>query len=298
MGLTSELVNTLLNLTLAAIMFGLGLSLTKRDLNNLFKSPRALVIGLIGQMVLLPLIAWLLIQFTSLSLELKMGIMILSICPGGITSNLVSYFMRANVALGISLTVLNAIISVFSIPILILLFSRNLGLPEQSVQLSFWRTLVEIFSITLLPAILGLYFRKIFSRAGYIINKYLNWVLPILLALIFGIKFFAGSQHGGSSLSWSVVLTLAPWVVILNIVSMAVGFAFGKGFRLNNRNTLTCTIEIGLHNTALALIIAGDKIGNPTMEQPALVYAMVSFVITLGIGWLLSRWFPFRTEEG
>jgi len=298
MWLTSDLVNTVLSLTLAAIMFGLGLSLTNTDFRNLFAKPKALIIGLLGQMILLPIIAWILIQFTSLSLELKMGIMILSICPGGITSNLVSYFMRANVALAISLTVLNAMISVFSIPILIIVFSQGLGIQEQSVQLSFWRTLLEIFSITLLPAILGVYFRKIFSHAGFIINKYLNWVLPVLLVVIFAIKFFASEQNGGSSITQEAVLTLAPWVVILNVLSMLAGFFFGKAFKLSNRDTLTCTIEIGLHNTALALIIAGDKIGNATMEQPALVYAMFSFVITLGFGFLLTRFFPFTTDAG
>lgn len=296
MWLTSESLNTILNLTLAAIMFGLGLSLTKRDLNNLMASPKALMIGLLGQMILLPLIAWIIVQCSSFSLELKMGIMILSICPGGITSNLVSYFLRANVALGISLTVLNAVISVFSIPFLILLFSQRIGLPPQSVQFSFWRTLVEIFYVTVLPTFLGFYFRSLFNMAGFVINKYLNRILPLLLVLIFGIKFFAGTVYGGSNITISIILSLAPWMIILNIVSMAAGFFFGRISKLNDRNTLTCSIEIGLHNTALALIIAGEKIGNKTMEQPALVYALFSFFITLGIGFILSRWFPFKSE--
>ncbi|MDA8896316.1 hypothetical protein N9J24_02945 [Bacteroidia bacterium] len=297
MWLTSESLNTILNLTLAAIMFGLGLSLTKRDLHQLLASPKALMIGLLGQMILLPLIAWVVVQYSSFSLELKMGIMILSICPGGITSNLVSYFLRANVALGISLTVLNAVISVFSIPFLILLFSQGIGLPPQSVQFSFWHTLVEIFYITVLPTFLGFYFRRLFNMAGFVINKYLNRILPLLLVLIFGIKFFAGAVYGGSNISLSVILSLAPWMIVLNIVSMAAGFFFGRVSKLNDRNTLTCTIEIGLHNTALALIIAGEKIGNKTMEQPALVYALFSFIITLGIGFILSRWFPFKPGE-
>lgn len=296
MWLTSESLNIILNLTLAAIMFGLGLSLTKRDLNHLFASPKALLIGLLGQMILLPLIAWAVVQCTSFSLELKMGIMILSICPGGITSNLVTYFLRANVALGISLTVLNAIISVFSIPFLILLFSQEIGLTPQSVQFSFWHTLVEIFYVTVLPTILGFYFRCLFSMAGIIINKYLNRILPLLLILIFGMKFFAGAIYGGANITISIILSLAPWMIILNMVSMAAGFFFGRISKLNNRNALTCTIEIGLHNTALALIIAGEKIGNKTMEQPALVYALFSFLITLGIGFILSRWFPFKSE--
>ena len=172
----------------------------------------------------------------------------------------------------------------------------HIGLTPQSVQFSFWHTLVEIFYVTVLPTILGFYFRRLFSMAGIIINKYLNRILPLLLILIFGMKFFAGAIYGGANITISIILSLAPWMIILNMVSMAAGFFFGRISKLNNRNALTCTIEIGLHNTALALIIAGEKIGNKTMEQPALVYALFSFLITLGIGFILSRWFPFKSE--
>jgi bile acid:Na+ symporter, BASS family len=287
----------LLNGTLAAIMFGLGLSLTRADFRNLFAQPKTLILGLIGQMMLLPLIAWLLISLSDLSLEYKMGIMILSICPGGITSNLVSYFMRANVALSVSLTVLNAAISVFSIPLLIIWFSYGLNLPAQEVDLSFWETFLNISLITIVPATAGVFFRRKYSRIGFMVNKYLNWAMPVLLALIFGIKFFASSAHGGSQLSAGAIATLAPWVILLNVISMLAGFLYGKAFRLSHRNTLTITIEIGLHNTALALIVAGQKLQNPIMEQPALVYAMFSFFITLVVAFVLSKAFPFKAPE-
>ena len=287
----------LLNGTLAAIMFGLGLSLTRADFRNLFAQPKTLILGLIGQMMLLPLIAWLLISLSDLSLEYKMGIMILSICPGGITSNLVSYFMRANVALSVSLTVLNAAISVFSIPLLIIWFSYGLNLPAQEVDLSFWETFLNISLITIVPATAGVFFRRKYSRIGFMVNKYLNWAMPVLLALIFGIKFFASGAHSGSQLSAGAIATLAPWVILLNVISMLAGFLYGKAFRLSHRNTLTITIEIGLHNTALALIVAGQKLQNPIMEQPALVYAMFSFFITLVVAFVLSKAFPFKAPE-
>jgi BASS family bile acid:Na+ symporter len=287
----------LLNGTLAAIMFGLGLSLTRADFRNLFAQPKTLILGLIGQMMLLPLIAWLLISISDLSLEYKMGIMILSICPGGITSNLVSYFMRANVALSVSLTVLNAAISVFSIPLVIIWFSYGLNLPAQEVELSFWETFLNISLITIVPAAAGVFFRRKYSRIGFMVNKYLNWAMPILLAFIFGIKFFASSAHGGSQLSAAAIATLAPWVILLNVLSMLAGFLYGKIFKLSHRNTLTITIEIGLHNTALALIVAGQKLQNPIMEQPALVYAIFSFFITLLVAFGLSKAFPFKAPE-
>ncbi len=290
-------VDIVLNCTLATIMFGLGLSITRTDLRNLFRDPKSVIIGLAGQMILLPIVAWMLAQASNLSVEFKMGFLILSICPGGVTSNLVSYFLRANVALGISLTIINAIISVFTIPLLIIFFAGHLGLTQQGVEINFLRTLIEIFLITLLPAFLGWLFRRKYSKQGFIINKYLNWILPLLLLLVFGVKFLGNSAVGGSGLSSQDIIALAPWVIILNIISMVAGFTLGKTSGLNNRNTLTCTIEIGLHNTALALIIAGSQLHNTAMEKPALVYALFSVIVTLLVGYGLSKLFPFKTPS-
>ena len=113
-------INWLLNGVLALIMFGLGLSLKRADFQALFDQPKSLALGLFAQMVLLPFLAALLIYSAPLSPEWKVGIMILSVCPGGITSNLVSYFVKGNVALAVSLTVTNALLSLLSIPLMIL----------------------------------------------------------------------------------------------------------------------------------------------------------------------------------
>ena len=115
-------INYLLNIVLALIMFGLGLGLTRNDFKQLFDQPKSLGIGLFSQMVLLPVFAAWLVSNSNLSPEQQVGIMILSVCPGGITSNLVSYFVRGNVALAVSLTVCNAFLSLFTIPFLVNVF--------------------------------------------------------------------------------------------------------------------------------------------------------------------------------
>ena len=141
-------INWVLNGVLALIMFGLGLSLKREDFQALFDQPRSLAIGLFAQMILLPILAAILVYSSSLSPEWKVGIMILSVCPGGITSNLVSYFVKGNVALAVSLTVSNALLSLLSIPLMVNLFlSHFMQQGDQTVSLPFWNTLLEIFAV-------------------------------------------------------------------------------------------------------------------------------------------------------
>lgn len=262
-------------------MFGLGLSLTIADFRNLFNQPRALAVGLFSQMVLLPVVAWFIAGWAPVGNELKVGIMILSVCPGGITSNLVSYFVKGNVALAISLTVCNAFLSLFTIPVLVNLFLQHFLKTDHQITLPFWQTMFEIFIITILPAALGVAVNFRFSGMAHKTEKYLNVVLPVLLLMVFVLKFMEGKQVE--------ILELAPWVILLNVASMLLGFIAGLAGRLHFKNRITISVEVGLHNTALALLIAGEKLGNHNMEKPALVYAIFSFVTTFIVAWFMMR---------
>ncbi|MBM3937742.1 MAG: bile acid:sodium symporter family protein [Sphingomonadales bacterium] len=281
-------INWLLNGVLALIMFGLGLSLKKEDFRALFDQPKSLAIGLFAQMVLLPMLAAVMVYSSSLSPEWKVGVMILSVCPGGITSNLVSYFVKGNVALAVSLTVSNALLSLLSIPLMVNLFLTHfMNQGDQSMSLPFWNTLLEIFMVTIIPAWLGMAARLRLGKKVVGVSKWLNVVLPLLLLMVFGFKFIAGPDQGGTAMSGSDILTLTPYVITLNVLSMLLGFAVGIPFALSYRNRITIAVEVGLHNTALALLIAGDKLQNPLMEKPALVYALYSVVVTFTVGYLL-----------
>ncbi|NBU03810.1 MAG: hypothetical protein EBT60_05825 [Bacteroidetes bacterium] len=119
------------------------------------------------------------------------------------------------------------------------------------------------------------------------VSRILNVVLPLLLLTVFGFKFMAGQDQGGTDMSAIDVLTLTPYVIGLNVFSMLLGFAVGIPFALSYRNRITIAIEVGLHNTALALLIAGDKLKIPAMEKPALVYALYSVIVTFTVGYLL-----------
>ena len=195
--LVSININELLNVVLALIMFGLGLSLKREDFQALFDQPKSLAIGLLAQMVILPLIAGALVMQSNLMPEWKVGIMILSVCPGGITSNLVSYFVRGNVALAVSLTVTNALLSLISIPLVVNLFLTYFlaGGGETTVYLPFWTTLFEIFVVTIIPAILGMWVRLRLGLKVVKVSKWVNIVLPLLLLAVLVLVLFAVCEY-------------------------------------------------------------------------------------------------------
>lgn len=287
-----EHINELLNIVLGLIMFGLGMGLKKNDFKQLFDQPRALTIGLTAQMVLLPLVGFILVSYSNLNPEFKVGVMLLSICPGGITSNLVSYFVKGNIALAVSLTVTNAIFSLFTIPLLVNQFLHYFLHSAQNgdyIQLPFFKTVLSIFMVTILPAMLGMMVRYKLGKKIVFVQKYINIALPILLLLVFAFKFLGGNGQNGSKITIDEILELTPIVIGLNVGAMYLGFLVGTPFGLSFKNRITIAVEVGLHNTALALLIASEKLGMPQMEKPALVYAMYSFFVTYVIAWSLVR---------
>ncbi len=299
MGFLGDHINILLNAVLALIMFGLGLSLRKIDFQHLIEQPKVLAIGLSTQMILLPLLAVLLVSLVEMSAAFKVGILILSVCPGGVTSNLVSYFAKGNVALSVSLTVSNAIITLFTIPVLVNLFLDlffNSG-GATSIELPFLDTVFSIFMVTILPASLGMLVRYRVGRKIAKIQKAVNIIFPILLLMVFGIKFLAGKPAGGTAISTSEIWALTPIVIALNAGAFALGHIMAWIFKMSFRNATTIAIEIGLHNTALALLVAGDILGNPEMEKPALVYALYSFLITYGLSIAFVKWRLLRLKH-
>jgi len=129
------------------------------------------------------------------------------------------------------------------------------------------------------------------------IQKYINIVLPVLLFIVFGIKFLGSNQNGGTGISINEIIKLTPIVIGLNVSAMLLGVVVATIFNLSFKNRVTIAVEVGLHNTALALIVAGEKLGITAMEKPALVYAMYSFFITYGISILLVRVRLYRLKK-
>lgn len=279
----------LISLVLALIMFGIGSSLTPKDYKNIFRSPRALFTGLILQMVFLPLMGIGVLQLSDLNDYFRAGLFILTLCPGGTTSNFISYIVKADVALSISLTSINSLIILFSIP-----FFISIGLPlflksDADVQLSFFDTMGEVFLVILLPAALGLLFNQRFPRLSKKLQEPLKYINIILLAIVFMIKYFAGEQSGGSGLTMSEIWKLLPMAFLIHVLALFIAFSVSILLRLKPERSVTIGIEVGLQNTTLALLITGTIIGNNAMVKPVLVYALFSFFTTTAFGLIAKR---------
>lgn len=300
-----NLIDILIGVALAVIMFGIGLSLTFKSFRKVFASPRSVITGLSGQIILLPLMAFTIASISNWSPELKVGLVILSVCPGGTTSNFITYLLKGETALSISLTTLNSVLALITIPYLV-----NLGLTyfmgeSTSFRLPYIWTIAQIFLITILPATFGVMINSFvpgFSRRIYtgfktkmpMLKDYdiniVKILTTVLLAMVFAIKLFASKSSGGVGLTISDFQTILPLAILFNLLSLAMGFFLAKAVRLRGDYPMTIGIEIGLQNTAFALLIAGTLLQNIEMQKPALIYALFSFWTTLVFGIIVKKY--------
>jgi BASS family bile acid:Na+ symporter len=280
----------LLPTALALLMFGMGLSLSIEDFKKVFIYPKGLIAGLVSQIIILPSLAFLIADLANLPPELKVGIMIIAACPGGATSNLITYLLRGNVALSISMTTLNSFLTLVTTPLLIF-FALLLFLGEgEQVQLPIIPTIFKIFYITLLPTSLGILIR--YHRKGFAqrLEKPLRYILPILYGIIYLVAIFGSREEGPSGLISSYV-SVAPWVIGLNLFGMSFGFFIGKVLRQSVRNQITLAIEVGIQNSALAITIASSAIflDNFYMSIPAIVYGFFTFASAVVFGLIIKK---------
>lgn len=288
LNLVFENIDFLIDLVLAFITMSLGLNLRRKDFQKLFYNPKSLTIGLLAQMLFLPLIAFVMMSFSDFSPETKVGFIIISLCPGGVTSNLVSFLLKGNIALSISLTVINGLLCMFTIPLLtnwsLTYFIGN----EADISLPVLSTIQHIALVTVLPATIGVFIRGRLPELAVRIIPILKYLLPALLLVIFTVKIFAPADKGGILLSRQEIIDQGYWVLLLNFSSMILGYVLGMLFKIDFKNKITIIVEVGLQNTALALLIAGNILKNTEMQKPAMVYAIFTFISTFIFGWLIK----------
>jgi len=283
------LIDILLSLVLGLIMFGIGSSLTISDYKQIIQHPKAVLIGLGLQMCFLPLMGLGLLPLTGLPPEFQAGLFILLLCPGGTTSNFISYLVKGDVALSISLTSVNSFLILFSIP-----FFTSVGLPvfmegQSQVSLGFLSTLREVFLVILVPAALGLAFHHQFPNLSEKLESPLKYINVVLLGIVFAIKFFADEQSGGSGLTREDILMILPIAFGMHLVALILPFYIGRWANLPFHQNITIGIEVGLQNTTLALLVTDSMIGNNAMTKPVLVFALFSFFTTTAFAFI-ARW--------
>ncbi len=283
------MIEILLPFGLAFIMFSIGLGLRVADFTRVVRMPLALGAGLANQIVLLPLIgaalAMLYLAQPGATPVFALGIMALAACPGGITSNLLTVLAGGSAALSISMTAVSSLIGIVTVP-LILGLSQGLMMGEAgAVALPVERILMGVFGVTGVPIVLGMVLNNRFPRTSEAVRPLARGLATGMFALI-----VVGAFVGQRETMVAHLLDIGPFVLALNVGTMALGLASARMLRLNLADTVAIAMEAGLQNVALAIFIATSVLGLTEMVVPAILYAlMMNLSAAIFIAWARGR---------
>ena len=246
----SYLTQYIAPLVLAFIMFGMGLSLTRNDFQQLWRAPLPIVVGLFGQMMLLPALAYALAIMFDLAPNLATGIMILAACPGGTSSNIISQLARANLALSVSLTAISSLICVLTTPLIIQFAIMQFGQQEEQ-SFSLLTTTLGLIFITLIPVIIGIIIRHYFAEKALRCEPFFRHLASAFLLLM--IVAIVIQERDTLTSSFAAVFSSA---LTLNLLAIMTGIGLGLLFKFTPRDSITLGIEVGVQNSAMAILIA------------------------------------------
>lgn len=265
----SFLSAVVLPIALAIIMLGMGLSLVPEDFQRVKRYPKAVAIGLISQLVFLPVIGFVITKIVPMQPVIAMGLMIIALCPGGVSSNLITFLAKGDVALSVTLTAFSSLITVFTIPVLGNLAYQHFIGETAAIALPVGATILQIFLMTLLPIGLGMGVRQLFPEVAIRLEKVTNRLAVAFLALIILLLIIREWQNLPG-----FIVQVGLGVVLLNTISMLAGFYLSKLFHLNSPQQICIAIEVGIQNGALAIAITAGLLNNPDMAVPAAIYSL------------------------
>jgi len=266
----------ILPLALAFIMFALGLGLTGSDFLRVIKKPRDFIIGAASQMIVLPLIAFILVKIWTLSPELAIGIMIIAAAPGGVTSNLLTSFAKGDVALSISLTAVISLLCVFTIPFIVLTSANLLGDNNITKDISLFSMSKDMFLIITVPVLLGMMVKKFISNLALKFEPIAKKISMILFVLVLIGAIAAEKENVLSYFAQAGFVTL-----VLNVVMMVVAYNIARLFATGTEQKKCITIECGLQNGTLAIFVATSIFGGGLYVIPAATYSLIMFMTSL-----------------
>ncbi|PZO45450.1 MAG: bile acid:sodium symporter [Phormidesmis priestleyi] len=278
----SFLTAIFLPLSLLIIMLGMGLSLTLNDFKRILVEPKAVIVGLAAQMLLLPAVGFALASVFPLTPELAVGVMILVACPGGPTSNLLTYLAKGNVALSVTLTAVSSVITVFTIPLIVNLAMQQFIGEGVALQLPFLKTVFQITIVTLVPIAVGMTIHKYLPTFAAKIEKWVKWLSLFFLTLVvLGILLAERANLA------AYILQVGWITLILNITTMVLGYLFAKLSNLNHQDATAITCEVGIQNGTLAIAVASAPtlLNNPTLSIPAGIYSILMFATGAAWAW-------------
>ncbi|MGF1924822.1 MAG: bile acid:sodium symporter family protein [Bacteroidia bacterium] len=272
-----------LPIALGIIMLGLGLNLLIDDFKRVVLYPKAIFIGLFCQMILLPFVCFGITVVFQLPPALAVGLMLLAASPGGATANLYSHLAKGDVALNVSLTAVNSILTQFTLPLIVNFAIAYFMQSDQAVPMQA-KKIVEVFAIVLIPVGIGL----IINHRAPHFSKRLEKPVKILSAL-FLVLIIVGAIIKEKDQFLSYFQQVGFACLAFNIISMCMGYFIPFLFNINKKQSIAIGMEIGIHNGTLAIYIALNVIGNSTMSIPPAVYGLIMFFTAAIFGYLVSR---------
>ena len=271
-----EIATKIAPIALAFIMLGLGLGLTIKSFSRIITQPKDFFVGLVCQLFLLPVIAFILIKIFNTPIELAIGVMIIAAAPGGVTSNILTKFANGDVALSISLTAVISLISIFSVPFIIFLSADLLKIDYILNEISMTEISLKIFFVVTLPVLLGMIIRK--AATDFIISKTLliQRISVILFAFVFLAIWVEEWNNIASFISRAGIITLT-----LNIIMMITGYYVAKFLASGIEQQKCISLECGLQNGTLAVFVATQIFDDLVYIVPTAAYALIMFVTSI-----------------
>ena len=272
----SIVTDIFLPLALAFIMFALGLGLTGADFLRVIKQPKDFFVGAISQIILLPVIAFILVKIWPISPELAVGVMIIAAAPGGVTSNILTSFAKGDVALSISLTAIISLLSVITVPFIIVTSLGLLGTENMPQDISLIGMAINMFLIVTVPVIIGMLFRKIASNTAIKFELIAKKISVVLFVIVLLGAILAEKDNIVSYFADAGLITL-----VLNVVMMLVAFYVAQLLGTGIAQKKCIAIECGLQNGTLAIFIGTTLFGGGAFVIPAATYSLIMFSTSL-----------------
>ena len=269
-----EIVTKIAPIILALIMLGLGIGLRFEDFTRVLKSPKDFFVGFFSQLIILPLVAYLLIIILRTPPEIAIGVMIIAAAPGGVTSNILTKFADGDVALSISLTAVISLISIITVPLIIFTSANLLGVSEVSQNISMTGIAIKMFLVVTVPVILGMIIRKFaenfVASKVEIFNK---------LNIIFFIIFFIAAFYEEKENIINFIIQAGLITLILNISMMVIAYYIAKAFTSGIKQMKCIALECGLQNGTLALFVSTQIFGKDIIYAiPTGAYALIMYI--------------------
>ena len=268
-----EIVTKIAPIALALIMLGLGLGLSTRDFLRVINNPKDFTVGIICQLILLPIVAYILLLILRLPVELALGLMIIAAAPGGVTSNVLTKFANGDVALSISLTAVGSLISIFSVPFIVFSSANLLGVTDLSSDITMTGIALKMALVVTVPVILGMIIRRFAENFISSNINIVNRITGILFVVVFAAIWIEERENIISYLGQAGLA-----VLILNVVMMTLAFYIAKGFATGIPQRKCISLECGLQNGTLAVFVATQIFNDVAYMVPTAAYALIMYI--------------------